>query len=143
MSKLLAALSLVACAVSANAATEGKFPTCVDFSAAGYCDAMQYDGKKAATWVRYDCSSNGAQTKASYGKEFTKCTGASGCNPAVAYGWEALNWQFNFAGSTGTLTGTTGGVDYVLQQDMPVSIYKGSCSALSGAKGGVSSLLAR
>lgn len=140
MKKVLFALSLVACAASVSAATEAKFPVCVDFAAAGYCDAMQYDGKKAATWVRYDCASNGTQTSAKYKKGTTTCTSASGCNPAAAYGWDYLNWQFDMAGSTGTLTGGTGGVDYVLQQDMPVALYAGACSAQSGAKGGVSSL---
>jgi len=139
MKKILFGLSLVAAAALAPAA-QAAFPNCVDFSAAGYCDAMQFDAKRAATWIRYDCSSNGAQTSASYPKGKTKCDGASGCNPAAAYGWEALNWKFNYTNSTGTLTGVSGGVKYVLQQDMPVSIYSGACSAQSQAKGGVSTL---
>lgn len=136
MKKILFGLSLLACAAAANA---GKFPVCVDFSAAGYCDAMQYDAKKAATWIRWDCSQDGAQTKASYKKAFTKCDGAAGCNPSAAYGWETLDWKFDFANSTGTLTGVLGGVTYVLQQDMPVAVYAGACTAAEG-KGGVSSL---
>ncbi|MFO1338982.1 MAG: hypothetical protein U1F53_12265 [Burkholderiaceae bacterium] len=60
--------------------------------------------------------------------------------PSAAYGWDSLNWKFNYTASTGTLTGSTGGVDQMLQQDMPVALYAGACSAQSGAKGGVSSL---
>ena len=138
MKKILLGLSVIA-AAAASPAAHAAYPKCVDFSAAGYCDAMQFDGKRAATWIRYDCASNGAQTKASYPKGKTKCDGASGCNPAAAYGWEALNWKFNYTNSTGTLTGVSGGVKYVLQQDMPVSLYDGACTAAE-AKGGVSSL---
>ncbi|HEV8692350.1 MAG TPA: hypothetical protein VGQ91_18740 [Ideonella sp.] len=138
MKKILFGLSLVASAAFAPAA-QAAYPVCVDFSAAGYCDAMQYDAKNAATWIRYDCASNGAQTKASYPKGKTMCDGALGCNPSAAYGWEWLKWKFNYTNSTGTLTGKQGGVKYTLQQDMPVSIYAGACTALEG-KSGVSSL---
>jgi hypothetical protein len=139
MKKILFGLSVIA-AAAASPAAHAAYPKCVDFSAAGYCDAMQFDAKRAATWIRYDCSSNGAQTKASYPKGKTKCDGTAGCNPAAAYGWEALNWKFNYTNSTGTLTGVSGGVKYVLQQDMPVSLYDGACTTASEAKGGVSSL---
>lgn len=139
MSKILFTLSLVAAAVAAPA-TASAAVNCVDFSAAGYCDAMQYDAKKKASWHNYDCAgSSGKQTTANYKKGLTTCTGASGCNPAAAYGWDALNWKFNKKASTGTLTGSTGGSDYVLQQDMPVSIYAGAC-AVQATKGGKSSL---
>lgn len=137
MSKILLGLSLVVCAASANAA---KFPVCVDFSAAGYCDAMQYDGKKAATWHNYDCAgSAGVQTTAKYKKGTTTCDGGSGCNPAQAYGWDSLDWTFDLGASTGTLTGMFGGSQYILQQDMPVAISKAACS-VSRTKGGVSVL---
>ena len=139
MKKILFGLSLVASAAFAPAA-QAAFPNCVDFSAAGYCDAMQYNSATSATWIRYDCSSNGDQTKANYTKGKTVCKGAKGCNPSAAYGWDTLNWKFKFGASPGTLTGTTGGTKYVLQQDMPVALYDGACSALSGAKGGASSL---
>jgi hypothetical protein len=140
MKKILFGLSLIACAAGATAAEEGSFPKCVSFEPAGYCDAMQYDAKRAATWHNYDCGgSQGAQTKASYPKGKTVCDGTAGCNPAAAYGWEALNWKFNFTNNTGTLTGVSGGVKYVLQQDMPIAVTNGACSVVE-SKGGVSSL---
>ena len=140
MKKLLLGLSVFACAAGASATAEAAFPTCVSFAPAGYCDAMQYDGKKAAQWRNYDCGgSAGAQTKASYKKGTTTCTGASGCNPSAAYGWDALNWKFNFANNTGTLTGVSGGVSTVLQQDMPIAVTAGACPVVEGGK----SVLAR
>ena len=139
MKKILFGLSVLASAAFAPAA-QAAFPNCVDFSAAGYCDAMQYNSETSATWVRYDCASNGDQTKAVYSKGKTVCKGAKGCNPAAAYGWEALNWKFKFGSSTGTLTGISGGVKTVLQQDMPVALYDGACSGQSQAQGAKSSL---
>ena len=145
MKKILFALSLIACAAGASAAAADEdFDTaktyCVDFSAAGYCDAMQYDSGRKATWHNYDCGgSAGKQTKASYRKGTTVCDGTAGCNPAAAYGWDALDWTFNKSASTGTLTGSTGGQDYVLQQDMPVAISTGAC-AVSRTVGGKSAL---
>ena len=137
MKKILFGLSLVASAAFAPAAY--AFPTCVDFSAAGYCDAMQYNSETSATWIRWDCASNGDQTKAVYSLGKTVCKGAKGCNPAAAYGWDALNWKFKFGASTGKLTGISGGVKTVLQNNMPVSIYEGACTALA-APGGKSVL---
>ena len=134
MKKILFGLSLLACAAAATAAAavdeDAAAKTyCVDFSAAGYCDAMQYDSGRKATWHNYDCAgSAGKQTKASYKKGTTICDGTKGCNPAAAYGWDALDWTFNKTAGTGTLTGSTGGVDYVLQQDMPVAISAGACA---------------
>ena len=138
MKNVLFALSVLACAVAAPAAATAG-PVCVSFSPAGYCDSMQYDTKKSATWINYDCSNSGPQTKANYKRGKTVCDGAKGCNPSALYGWEFLNWKFNKKASTGTLTGTTGGVEYVLQQDMPVEYSKGACTALANP-GGVSAL---
>lgn len=138
MKKILSGLSFVACAAFAPAAF--AFPTCVSFAPAGFCDAMQYDSANSATWKSYDCAgSAGAQTKANYTKGTTKCKGANGCNPAAAYGWEALNWKFKFGSSTGTLTGVSGGVKTVLQSNMPISVTEGACAVVEGGK----SVLAR
>jgi hypothetical protein len=116
------------------------FPTCIAFSPAGFCDGMEYDSNKKATWHNYDCAgSMGAQTKASYKKGTTVCTGSTGCNPAAAYGWDSLDWKFNLSASTGTLTGVSGGVKTVLQNNIPVSITSGACS-FARTNGGVSSL---
>jgi hypothetical protein len=140
MKKILFGLSLLACAAGASASAEGGFPKCVSFAPAGFCDSMQYDARRSATWVSYDCAgSNGVQTKASYAKAKTVCLGAEGCNPSAAYGWDSLNWKFNFTNNTGTLTGSSGGVKTVLQQDMPISVSNGTCTAVEG-NGGVSSL---
>jgi hypothetical protein len=140
MKKILFALSVLACAAAAPAAANAA-ATCVSFAPAGYCDAMQYDSKKKASWHNYDCAgSSGQQTTAKYKKGTTTCDGATGCNPAAAYGWESLDWKFNFSSNTGTLTGVTGGVEYVLQQDMPIEVTAGVCS-VNAAKGGVSSLV--
>ncbi|MGM9487927.1 hypothetical protein [Ideonella sp. YS5] len=140
MKKILFGLSLLACAAGVTAAEEATFPVCVSFAPAGYCDAMQYDGENSATWKNYDCGgSAGAQTKAVYSLGKTVCKGAKGCNPAAAYGWDALNWKFKFAKNTGTLTGISGGVKTVIQQDMPISVTSGACSVAEG-QGGVSSL---
>ena len=141
MKKILFGLSLLACAAGATAAEEGAFPKCVSFAPAGFCDAMQYDTKASATWKNYDCGgSSGVQTTAKYKKGKTTCTGASGCNPAAAFGWDYLNWKFNFANNTGTLTGSTGGTKIVLQQDMPIEVTAGACSVVE-SKGGVSALM--
>lgn len=138
MKKILFGLSLLACAATVTAAQPEAFPTCVSFAPAGFCDSMQYDAKRAATWVSYDCAgSSGAQTKASYAKGKTKCFASSGCNPSAAYGWDELNWKFNFTNNTGTLTGVSGGVKTVIQQDMPIAVIAGACTA---AEGGRSSL---
>lgn len=139
MKKILFGLSLLAAAAAASAAAPaGKFPSCVSFAPAGFCDAMQYDGKKSATWISYDCAgSNGEQTKASYGKGKTFCDGTQGCNPAAAYGWDSFSWKFNWETNTGTLIGMTGGTEVVLQQDMPIEVTKGACTVVEG---GVSSL---
>lgn len=144
MKKILLGLSVLACAaaasVSAQAAT--SYPVCVSFAPSGYCDAMQYDGKKSATWHNYDCAgSQGLQTKAKYKNKAatTICDGTKGCNPSAAYGWDALNWTFNPKAGTGTLTGVTGGTEIVLQQDIPVDVSSGACAAAK-SQGGVSSL---
>lgn len=134
MNKILFGLTLIACAAGANAA-----PHCVSFSPAGYCDSMQYDSGKKATWVKYDCASNAKQTSASWKAKTTHCDGLTGCDPAYTYGWDSLDWQFNKKASTGTLTGVYGGTQYVLQQDMPVTITAGLCAA-EKTQGGVSSL---
>jgi hypothetical protein len=139
MKKILFGMSLLACAAAATADTTAA-AHCVDFAAAGYCDAMQYDSGFKATWHNYDCGgSQGKQTKALYFKGTTVCDGTKGCNPAAAYGWDSLNWKFNKTASTGTLTGTSAGVEYILQQDMPVAISSGAC-AVSGIAGGKSVL---
>lgn len=139
MKKILFGLSLIACAAGVTAAQPEAYPTCVSFAPAGFCDSMQFDAKKSATWVSYDCAgSSGVQTKASYPKGKTKCNGASGCNPAAAYGWEALDWKFNFANNTGTLTGKSGGVKTVLQQDMPIAVIAGACTAAEGGRSSMS-----
>ena len=138
MKKILFGLSLVASATFAPAAY--AYPVCVSFAPAGYCDAMQYDSETSATWKNYDCAgSAGAQTKAVYSLGKTVCKGAKGCNPSAAYGWDALNWKFNFTKNTGRLTGISGGVKTVLQQGMPIEVTNGACSVAEGS-GGVSSL---
>jgi hypothetical protein len=142
MKKILFGLSLIACAAATMVpmtASAKKGATCVSFSPAGYCDSMQYDSKKSATWVKYDCSSSSAQTTANLKKGITTCDGATGCEPSYTYGWDSLDWKFDFASSTGTLTGMYAGTEYVLQQDMPVSVTPGVCPA-AGTKGGVSVL---
>lgn len=137
MKKILSGLSFVACAAFAPAAF--AFPTCVSFAPAGYCDAMQYDSETSATWKNYDCGgSAGAQTKANYTKGITKCKGAGGCNPSAAYGWDALNWKFNFGNNTGKLTGVSGGVKTVLQNGMPISVTEGACTVVEGGKSALS-----
>src|SRR5690242_20361595 len=142
MKKILFGLSLLACAAAATAGNDAPAggTHCISFAPAGFCDGMEYDSATSATWHNYDCAgSQGVQTKASYSKGTTKCLGTKGCNPANAYGWDALNWKFNKAASTGTLTGITGGQKVVLQQDIPVSITKGACN-FSKVQGGVSAL---
>jgi hypothetical protein len=137
MKKILCTLSVLVCAFAAPAAAIAG-AHCVAFSPNGYCDSMQFDKNKKATWVNYDCANSSPQTTANYKKGTTTCDGATGCNPSADYGWESLDWKFNKKASTGTLTGVSGGTEYVLQQDMPVAISKGACAA--AAKGGVSSL---
>ena len=142
MKKILLGLSLLACAAVATAADEAPLAGahCISFAPAGFCDGMQYDSAKSATWHNYDCAgSQGVQTKANYRKGKTFCDGTQGCNPAAAYGWDSFTWKFDKAASTGTLTGMTGGTKVVLQQDIPVEITKGACN-FSQAQGGVSSL---
>lgn len=135
MKKLLIGLSMLACGAAATAAVN-----CVSFSPAGFCDAMQYDSGFRATWVSYDCAgSSGKQTKARYRKGTTFCDGGAGCNPAAEFGFDSLSWAFNKAAGTGTLTGVLAGSPVTLQQDIPVSITPGACSANS-AVGGVPSL---
>ena len=143
MKTILFGLSLLASAAGASAASEAvTFPVCISFAPAGFCDSMQYDSKKKATWVSYDCAgSNGAQTTAKYKKKAatTFCDGTKGCNPAATYGWDSFTWEFDIKGATGTLKGMTGGSEFVLQQDMPIGVSQGVCSAAK-AQGGVSSL---
>ncbi len=141
MKAIFAALSVIACAAAAMpAAAASKY--CVSFAPAGFCDGMEFDGVKSATWHNYDCAgSTGKQTTAKATKKAatTTCDGSKGCNPAAAYGWDSLDWSFNGTDDTGTLTGTTGGQTFVLQQDIPVSVTAGAC-AFSEGKGGTSSL---
>ena len=143
MKKILFALSLIACAAGATASDDiasKKAVNCVSFAPSGYCDGMQYDSKKKATWVNYDCGgSNGKQTKANYKKGTAFCDGTKGCDPAATYGWDSFTWEFDKKASTGTLKGVTGGTEYVLQQDIPVEITAGACTSLANP-GGVSSL---
>lgn len=138
-SKIVSLLALLS-AVGAASTAEAAYPKCVSFAPAGFCDAMQYDAKKQATWHNYDCGgSQGLQTSASYPKGKTKCTAASGCNPSAAYGWDSLKWKFNWTNNTGTLKGVSGGTTTVLQQDMPIAVSDGACS-VNEVKGGASSL---
>jgi hypothetical protein len=148
MKKTLFALALVACAatgtstaVFADDVAAGGSPVCITFGS--FCDAMQYDSKKKATWHNYDCGgSMGKQTTAKYkgAKASTTCDGASGCNPSAAYGWDSLDWTFNLGASTGTLTGVLAGQVIVLQQDLGVTITAGACT-VSRTHGGISSLM--
>jgi hypothetical protein len=143
MKSILFGLSLLACAAastSAIAATDGG-THCISFSPAGFCDGMEYDGKKSATWHNYDCAgSQGKQTKANYKKGTTFCNGDKGCQPAQLNGWDSFSWSFDLKASTGTLTGITGGQEFTLQQDIPVGITKGACDFAQFNKSGVSSL---
>ena len=144
MKKILFGLSLLACAAAATAADEAPLggAHCISFAPAGFCDGMQYDSKKSATWHNYDCAgSQGVQTKANYAKGKTFCDGTAGCNPAAVYGWDSFTWKFDLTASTGTLTGMTGGTKVVLQQDIPVAITKGACDFSKTQGGGVSTLL--
>jgi hypothetical protein len=137
MKKIVSLLALLGAFGAANAQS---FPLCVSFAPAGFCDAMQYDSATSATWKNYDCGgSAGAQTKADYSRGKTVCKAAKGCNPSAAYGWDALKWKFKFAQNTGTLTGISGGVPTVLQQDMPIAVAAGACT-INEVKSGVSSL---
>jgi hypothetical protein len=142
MKSILFGLSLLACAAAATASDEAPLGGvhCIAFSPAGFCDGMEFDANKNATWHNYDCAgSQGAQTSANYKKGKTFCDGSQGCNPANVYGWDSLSWKFNLTASTGTLTGVTGGQKVVLQQDIPVGITKGACN-FSKVQGGVSSM---
>ena len=136
MKKIVSLLALLGTFGAANAQS---FPVCVSFAPAGYCDGMTYTSATSADWYKWDCSQTGAQTKANYAKGKTVCKGAKGCNPSATYGWDALNWKFKFSKNTGTLTGISGGVKTVLQQDMPIAVTAGACTHLE-SKGGVSSL---
>jgi hypothetical protein len=138
MKKILLSLSVIACAVAAPVAATAA-SHCVSFAPAGYCDSMQYDTGKKATWLMFDCTNSSKQTTASWKMQTTTCDGATGCDPSATYGWDSLDWQFNKKKSTGTLTGVTGGTTYVLQQDMPVAISDGTCVA-AAKSGGVSSM---
>lgn len=132
MKKVLFGLTLIASAAAASA-----YPVCVSFAPAGYCDAMQYDGKKDATWVSYDCAgSAGVQTTAKYKKKAatTTCDGTKGCEPSTTYGWDTLDWAFAPKAGTGTLTGMFGGTEYILQQDMPIEVIDGACVATEGGR---------
>jgi hypothetical protein len=139
----LSGLSLLACAAGATAADQNfAGVTCISFSPAGFCDGMEYDKAKKATWHNYDCAgSMGKQTKATYKKKAatTFCDGTKGCNPAAFDGWDSFTWKFNLKASTGTLTGMLDGTEYTLQQDIPVGITAGAC-AFNETKGGISSL---
>lgn len=141
MSKILFALSVIACAAATTVPVTASAGTanCVSFAPAGYCDSMQYNGNKKATWVKWDCTNSAKQTTANYKKGTTTCDGATGCDPSYTYGWDSLDWKFNFTASTGTLTGMYAGSQYVLQQDMPVSVTPGACAA-NATRGGVSVL---
>lgn len=138
MKKILLGLSvLAAAAATSTGAMAAK--ACYDFSAAGYCDAMQYDSGRKATWIRWDCTNSSKQTKASYRKGTTSCTGASGCDPSATYGWDSLDWKFNKTASTGDLTGVYQGTQYQLQVGMPIAISTGACAA-NGTRGGKPSM---
>lgn len=140
MKKVLFALSILACAATAQA-EDAAAVNCISFSPAGFCDAMQFDSNRRATWVNYDCGgSSGRQTTASYRRGKTTCSGPAGCNPSAMFGWDTLDWKFNKTNNTGTLTGVFGGVPQTLQQNMPVSITPGACPAARAGQGGVSSL---
>jgi hypothetical protein len=138
MKKVLFGLSLIACAFTASAESTAAV-NCISFAPAGFCDGMQYDSNRRATWVNWDCAADAPQTKASYRRGTTFCDGTLGCNPAAAVGFESLSWKFNKAASTGTLSGVSGGQTIVLQQDMPVTITAGAC-AIKAAPSGISSL---
>jgi hypothetical protein len=145
MKSILFGLSLLACAAATTAANGAPLGGvhCISFSPAGFCDGMEYDSKKSATWHNYDCAgSQGLQTKANYKKGTTFCDGTQGCEPAAGNGWDSFSWKFDLKASTGTLTGVTGGQKIVLQDNIPVGITKGAC-AFNQAKGGVSSLSPR
>jgi len=143
MKEILFGLTLIACAAGAAAANEPSLGGvhCISFAPAGFCDGMEYDSAKSATWHSYDCGgSQGLQTRALYPiLTITRCDGAKGCNPAAAYGWDKLSWKFDLKASTGTLTGVMGGQKEVIQQDIPVDITKGACN-FSNSQNGISSL---
>jgi hypothetical protein len=142
MKTILFGLSLLACTAAATAADESVLdgPHCVSFAPAGFCDAMQFDTNKSATWRNYDCAgSDGVQTKATARTGRTFCDGTQGCEPAAMNGWDSFKWQFNRETGTGTLIGTSAGEKFVLQQNIPVEVTGGSC-AFNQAQGGISSL---
>lgn len=137
----LSGLSLLTGAASATAADESKFPVCISFAPAGFCDGMEFDAKTDATWHNWDCAGSQApQSSAKYKvkKAHTVCDGTQGCNPAAAFGWDSLAWRFNLSDSTGTMIGVMAGQKYVYQ-DVPVAITEGTCD-FSRAQGGISSL---
>jgi hypothetical protein len=142
MKAILFGLSLLACAAAATAADETVLagPHCVSFAPAGFCDAMQFDTNKSATWRNYDCAgSDDVQTKASARTGNTFCDGTQGCQPSAMNGWDVLRWQFDKGTGTGTLTGTSGDQKIVLQKDIPVEVTEGAC-AFNLTQGGISSL---
>lgn len=139
MKKVLFGLSLLASAAGASA-----FPVCV--SLADYCDKMQFDGKKSATWVNTtscDGTTSGEQTKAKYKKKLatTTCIGAEGCDPAAVFGWTSLDWSIDVKASTATVSGVFDGVEYIIGQDMAASITEGTCAVTESNRG--RALLAR
>jgi hypothetical protein len=143
MKRVLFGLSLLACAAAATAADESfQGVTCISFAPAGFCDGMEYDKAKKATWHNWDClGSQGKQTSATYKNKaaHTFCDGTQGCNPAAAFGWDWITWDFNLKASTGTMTGMMSGEKKVIYQDVPVGITAGACN-FSQAQGGVPSL---
>ena len=142
MKAILFGLSIFACAAAATAADESVLagPHCISFAPAGFCDAMQFDTNKSATWRNYDCAgSDGVQTKAVARTGNTFCDGTQGCQPAAGNGWDSFRWEFDKTNSTGTLTGTTGGQKIVLQQDIPVALTAGACE-FNRVQSGISSL---
>ena len=142
MKKILFGLSLLACAAAATASDDSPLAGkhCISFAPAGFCDGMEFDSKTSATWHNYDCAgSQGVQTKANYAKGTTFCDGTQGRNPAAAYGWDWVTWDFNLKASTGTMTGMMFGEKKVIYQDVPVDITAGACN-FSRAQGGVPSL---
>jgi hypothetical protein len=140
MKTILFGLSLLACAAAATAADETAGPHCISFAPAGFCDAMQFDTSKSATWRNYDCAgSDDVQTKASARTGNTFCDGTQGCQPSAINGWDSLRWQFDREASTGTLTGLSGGQKFVLQHNIPVELTEGAC-AFNEVRSGISTL---
>lgn len=132
MKHVLFALSLLASATAA-----GAYPVCISFAPAGYCDAMQFDGKKNAVWVNHYCNGvNSAQTSAKYKKKLatTTCDGASGCEPAAGRGWDSLEWVFHPKSGFGSLIGRRQGNEEHLVVGMPVDVIEGACTPVEGGR---------